>query len=174
VSKGGDKVKKLLVTGLGTGYLPIAPGTWGSAAVAAIFVAVAYFTPGAYVYAVPATMLAIAMVSSVICVVLGPFTERAFGKKDPGACTIDEWAGQAVTLLGATYCCGKLPQILIAAGTGFVVFRIFDILKPPPIRSMEVMKHGWGVLCDDLVAGVYGYVVVWALLSFTPLGSLGI
>ncbi len=171
MSRAGDGFKKFLVTGLGTGYLPIAPGTWGSGAVAAIFVAVAYFSSSPCV--LPAVMLGIAIVSSVICVVLGPFTEKAFGKKDPGACTIDEWAGQAVTLLGATYCCTSLVRIMIAAGVGFIAFRVFDILKPPPIRSMEAMKHGWGVLCDDLVAGVYGYVAAWALLTFTPLATLG-
>ncbi len=165
-------MKRFLVTGLGTGYLPIAPGTWGSAVVGVIFVVVALLT-GDSPYILPAVLLGIAILSSVVCIALGPFTEETFGRKDPGACTIDEWAGQAVTYLGATFCCSSLVRILVAGGLGFVVFRVFDILKPPPARAMESLKHGWGVLCDDLVAGVYSYVVVWAVLSHTPLGALG-
>lgn len=161
-----NKLSKAIVTGLGTGYLPIAPGTWGSAAACAVFLAVAALAGGGI--ALNAAMLALAAVASTVCVVLGRQAEEAFGRKDPSRCTIDEWAGQAVALLflplPAITTMPAWQGVAIAAAAAFVAFRVFDIFKPPPARAMEKLPLGWGVLADDLVAGLYANVVAQIFL----------
>ena len=144
-------MRKLIVTGLGTGYLPIAPGTWGSAAVAVIFVAAAHLG-GAL--AANVAMAVVLVAASVGCVALGPFAEKTFGKKDPGQVSLDEWAGQAMTYLLLPLGTGRTDLLLVAAA-GFVAFRIFDIVKLPPARQFEKFPAGVGILADDLAAAVY-------------------
>jgi len=148
-----NALKKLLITGLGTGYLPVAPGTWGSAAVAVIFLLVAWGADGRG-YCVTGTMVVVMTVASVLCVALGPAAEKLFGRKDPSHCTIDEWAGQALTFALLPVGGGWAGRLTTAA-VGFVAFRVMDILKPPPARQLEKLPHGWGVLLDDLMAGLY-------------------
>ena len=152
-----NKFAKVIVTGLGTGYLPIAPGTWGSGAACVVFLAAVLLTGGGLWLNV--AMLAVLVVSSTTCVALGRQTQEAFGRKDPSQCTIDEWAGQVVALLflplGAAATLPLWQGGAIAAATAFVAFRVFDIFKPPPARAMEKLPLGWGVLLDDLIAGLY-------------------
>lgn len=152
-----NALRKLIVSGLGTGYLPVAPGTWGCLPPAALFLAVAWATGGSVLWASVA-MGALAVASSGACVLLGAFSERTYGRKDPSQCVIDEWAGQSLALIAMPLGDGRWPDLLIAAGTAFLAFRLFDILKPPPARRMERLPLGWGVLLDDLVAGVYAGV----------------
>ncbi len=151
-----NSLRKLLVTGLGTGYLPIAPGTWGSLAACLVFLAAARGFSGSSAWTTGAT-IALAVLASLGCVALGPFAERTFGGKDPSYCTCDEWAGQAIALIALPMGEGW-AGLLIATGAAFVAFRVFDILKPPPARQMEKLPHGWGILADDLVAGVYANI----------------
>jgi phosphatidylglycerophosphatase A len=84
---------------------------------------------------------------------------RGCGKKDPSHVVIDEVAGQLVTLIA----CPIRWQALLAA---FILFRVFDILKPPPIRSLERLPEGTGIVVDDLGAGVYALLVLQVLLHF--------
>jgi phosphatidylglycerophosphatase A len=155
------RIRKLIVTGLGTGYLPVAPGTWGSAAVAGVFVLLARI--GAGEGGVWAAMAVIAALASVGCIALGRFAEQAFGRKDPSQCSLDEWAGQALTYL-------LLPApadwkgLALTAGAGFLAFRLFDIVKPPPAGGIQKLPAGWGILLDDLVAAVYANVACQLLL----------
>ena len=152
-------MKKLIITGLGTGYLPIAPGTWGSAAVAAIWLAVVAGSGGRW-HCVAGTMAmaVIAVAASIGCVALGDFAERAFGKKDPGQVSLDEWAGQAVAYLLLPIPADWTGR-LIVAGAGFLAFRVMDIVKPPPANGLQRIKGGWGILIDDLIAGAYANIV---------------
>lgn len=154
-------MRRWLVTGLGTGYLPVAPGTWGSAAVAGIWLLAA----GLGFWGETILMAAIALAASVICVALGGFAERHFGKKDPGQVTIDEWAGQAVALL-ALPVTDRLADRLIIATVAFVAFRVFDIMKPSPAYRLQRLPAGWGVLVDDLIAGVYANLVAQLILRW--------
>jgi phosphatidylglycerophosphatase A len=180
-----NRTARLIVTGAGTGYLPIAPGTWGSLAVCGIYCAVAYgatavlrsrgFAPEQCPTPVNVTvylmMLSLAVLSCVGCVALGQAAEQFFGRKDPRQCTIDEWAGQAVALL---FLPAGLSSFWITAVVAFLAFRVMDIIKPPPGRRLEELPYGWGVLLDDLVAGVYANVVAQValrLLALLPLGS---
>ncbi len=147
------RIKLLIATGLGTGYLPVAPGTWASAAAAAVFLLAAWGS-GANPYCLNGVMAGIVVLASVACVATGKFSEKHFCRKDPSQCTLDEWAGQAMTYLFLPIGAGRY-DLLITAGVGFAAFRLFDILKPPPARRLEKLPFGWGVLADDLMAGVY-------------------
>ena len=165
----------MIVTALGTGYLPIAPGTWSSALVCTIFLGV-YLLCGSCALCPDVFLIVLVVVSSIFCIVLGDFTERTYGRKDPSQCTIDEVAGQSVALLalpvGTTLPGGlamgdTIPHtasLIVAIGVSFLAFRAFDILKPPPARQLERVKSGTGVLLDDLVAGVYANAICQLLL----------
>ena len=152
-----NSIRKLIVTGGGTGYLPLAPGSWASAAVCLIFIAASFGWANGSIW--PAVCMAgLAILASVACVGLGEFTQSTCGERDPHRCTIDEWAGQALTL-------ALLPpapsqaEALVAAGVGFGTFRLFDIVKPPPARRLEKLPAGWGILLDDVAAAVYAIAV---------------
>ncbi len=84
---------------------------------------------------------------------------RGCGKKDPSHVVIDEVAGQLVTLIA----CPITWQALLA---GFILFRAFDIVKPPPVRSLERLPEGTGIVVDDLGAGIYALIVLQLLLRF--------
>jgi len=161
-TSGSGLLGKLIVTGLGTGYLPVAPGTWGSAAACGVFLAVAFGSGGRGV-CVTGVMAALAVAATAGCAALGRFAESAFGRKDPRQCTLDEWAGQAVALCGMPLA-GGWRAWLIAAGVSFAAFRLFDIVKPPPVRQAERLPHGWGIVADDLLAGVYANVAAQVVL----------
>jgi len=161
-------MRTLLATGLGTGFLPVAPGTWASAAAGGAFVLVAWATAGvAHQGAwVGGAMIVLAVAASVGCVGLGRFAEETFGQKDPHPCTIDEWAGQALALAFLPLGAGPIGW-LTAAAAGFVAFRLFDILKPFPAGRAQKLPRGWGILLDDLVAGVYANGAAQLFLRLT-------
>ena len=155
---------KLLVTGLGTGYLPVAPGTWGSAAVCAVFLLTAWASGGkaGWVGWTDAAMVFIFAFACIACVAFGRFAETHFARKDPPQCTIDEWAGQALTLLLVPVGLAWRDWLTVAA-VGFVCFRLFDIIKPPPARRLEKLPGGWGILMDDVFAGIYANLLTQLL-----------
>ena len=162
-------LRKLIVSGLGTGYLPVAPGTWASAVPCAVFLALAWALGGGRrgalgpaEWSVAGVMALIALASSAACVALGRFTEATFGRKDPHACVIDEWAGQATALLLLPLSAGG--SVWVPPIAAFAAFRLMDIIKPPPARRMEKLPAGWGVLLDDLVAGVYANAIAQLIL----------
>lgn len=157
-----SKVAKAIISGLGTGYLRPAPGTWGSAAACAVFLAAAYFSAGDAVV-VAAVLAGVLLASSAGCVAFGGQAEQFYKKKDPSYCTIDEWAGQSLTLLALPLGTGWRDFLLVAA-VGFVLFRIFDIVKPPPARQLEKLPLGWGVLLDDIFAGIYANIIAQVIL----------
>jgi len=157
-----NNLRKILATGLGTGYLPVAPGTWASGAACLVFLAVIAGCSG-NALRVAVAMVALAGFWSVICVALGEWSEAAFGGKDPSRCTADEWAGQALALVALPLGAGWAGW-LTAAGAAFIAFRLFDIIKPPPARRLEKLHAGWGILLDDLVAGLYANVAAQLVL----------
>jgi phosphatidylglycerophosphatase A len=111
----------------------------------------------------PAMRIPVNIVLIVIVVAIGipaaTLEARGCGKKDPQHVVIDEVAGQLVTLVA----CPIMWQGLLA---GFILFRVFDITKPPPVRSLEKLPEGTGIVVDDLGAGVYGLIVLQLLLYF--------
>lgn len=112
-------------------------------------------------------MLALVVLASIGCVALGRSTEAEFGRKDPSQCTVDEWAGQALSLafLPIPLCNLAAWQGYAAvAGVAFFAFRFFDIVKPPPARRLEDLPYGLGVLLDDICAGIYANIVCQLIL----------
>jgi phosphatidylglycerophosphatase A len=154
-----------MVTVFGLGYLRPAPGTWGS--LPSVVIAAALIAAGAgpagkaCVYW--AVLGAITLIFTAACVALGDKAEARFWKKDPSQVVADETAGQAVTLLflppaaAATSRPGLAACWLLAA---FLAFRAMDIIKPWPARQIQSVPGGWGVVLDDLVAGVYAGLIV--------------
>jgi undecaprenyl-diphosphatase len=149
-------MKRLTASCFGLGRLPGAPGTWGSLPVAIVFGLMCHFHTSEAVTSI--VMAALVVAGSVICVKFAPTTIAATGKNDPGEVVADEFAGQALTFLVGPFLAGAF---LVAGATwavallGFLLFRIFDIFKPWPIRKLEKFPAGWGILADDLLAGVY-------------------
>jgi phosphatidylglycerophosphatase A len=108
-------------------------------------------------------IIGIIIIVTAIGIPAATLEARGCGKKDPSHVVIDEVAGQLVTLIA----CPIHWKPLLA---GFILFRVFDILKPPPIRSLEKLPEGTGIVVDDLGAGIYGLIVLQLLLHFHLLG----
>ncbi len=145
---------RLISTVAYIGYLPVAPGTWGSAAGLAVYAAVR-------VTAGPVAELAIAVVLLAVGVWSATVTGLEMGDEDPGPVVIDEVVGMLVTVLW-------LPVGLTGAVVGFFLFRLFDIVKPYPARQFERLPGGWGVMFDDVMAGIYGNLALRLLLLVAP------
>ena len=158
-------MKRLLACCFGLGRLPIAPGTWGSLPPAIIFALICYL--GVSAASVSIIMAVLALAGSVVCVMCARSVIATTDKSDPHEVVADEFAGQAVTFLPA----GLLITPGASAGTilavtlaGFLFFRLFDIVKPWPIRLLEKLPAGWGILADDILAGVYAGVLLQVCL----------
>ena len=149
-------MKRLFTSCFGLGFLPVAPGTWGSAPVAAIFAVMCFLGAGAVVTS--AVMVAITLAASWACVAFAPSVIELSGSKDPSEVVADEAAGQAVTFIAA-YAAGA-KEICIVTVIGFFAFRLFDIIKPYPCRKLENLPAGVGILADDLMAGLYAAIIV--------------
>ena len=149
-------MKRLLTSCFGLGWLPVAPGTWGSLPPVAVFVLVCHFSTSALLISI--VMAVLVLVGSVVCVKCAAAAIAATGKADPQEVVADEFAGQAVTFLAI----GAVPagQIWTTAVLGFLLFRFFDIVKPWPIRKLAEFPKGWGILLDDLLAGVYAGIAL--------------
>ncbi|GAF69360.1 unnamed protein product [marine sediment metagenome] len=112
-------------------------------------------------------MAVLAIAGSIICVKFAPAAIAATGNTDPREVVADELAGQAVTFLAAPLLSPEIlliRQIWIITAGGFLLFRLFDIVKPCPIRRLEKLPEGWGVLADDLLAGVYAAIVLQIII----------
>ena len=152
-------MKRTLTSCLGLGFLPVAPGTWGSLPPAAVFIILNKLdVPTPVIFIV---MLVLALIGSVICVKFAPEIISKTGKDDPREIVADEFAGQSVTFLLFTLICKT--NIFIAGGVGFGLFRLFDVIKPWPIRKLEKFPKGWGILTDDLLAGLYAAISLVAV-----------
>jgi len=119
-------------------------------------------------------MAALVVAGSVICVIFAPAIIAATGKGDPREVVADELAGQALTFLAVPFFITaeiSTRQILITTALGFLFFRLFDIFKPWPIRKLEKLPAGWGVLADDLLAGVFAAIVLLVCYWFWIAGT---
>ena len=140
-----DAVATALATAGGAGYFQVAPGTAGSAVGLILFYGV-HRLP--ILYQVAAVVLV-----SLIGVAAGSRVARRSGIEDPGIVVIDEVAGMWVSLL-------FLPLTPVTAVAGFFLFRVMDVVKPAPARQLEHLPGGWGIMCDDLMAGIYANVLL--------------
>jgi phosphatidylglycerophosphatase A len=154
-------MKRILTSCFGLGWLPVAPGTWGSLPPAIIFALLCHFKTSAL--AISIVMAALVLAGSFICIKFSPAAIAATGKIDPREVVADELAGQAVTFLAVLLLSTNASSnrhIWAITGLGFLLFRLFDIFKPWPIRKLEKLPRGWGILADDLLAGVYAGIVL--------------
>jgi phosphatidylglycerophosphatase A len=144
----------LAIATCGVGYLPLMPGTFGSLVGVGIFLLL--------------SRTAVGLVISILVVTIagiwaGSRTEALAGRKDPGKIVVDEVAGQLISSLPLVF----FRQWSIAAViVSFVLFRFFDIVKPYPANRLQELEGGLGVMCDDLVAGVYAAVLVMIFMRF--------
>jgi phosphatidylglycerophosphatase A len=139
----------LLATGFGAGFSPVVPGTMGTL----IAIPIYYFISSISFPLYELTLVAFFFFSSWVA----GQAEQYWEKKDDRRIVIDEIMGFLVTMLWVT----KTPLSIVS---GFVLFRIFDILKPFPIRHLERVKSGFGVVLDDVLAGIYSNIILHLVL----------
>ena len=154
-------IKRWLTSGLGFGWLPLAPGSWGSLGPMAVFALMGYcLLP---VWTIMAAMAVLLVLGSVGSVKLSPHTMAVTGQEDPDEVVLDEVAGQPICFLTLPLWPTAVftPKGMLAvAAAGFFFFRLFDTLKPWPCKRLERLPAGWGILADDLVAGLYAAIVL--------------
>lgn len=161
------RVALLVATSLGLGYLPKAPGTWGSLAGILIYAIAQFFlprhaasgpAPGVAQHALAAIWveLPVTLLLAALGVWAAGRAEKYAGKTDPQFVVIDEVSGQHLTYLLALAPLNW--QYLLA---GFILFRVFDIWKPFPARQAESFPGGLGIMADDWIAGGYAALVLW-------------
>ena len=143
----------LTATFFGVGRIHPGPGSWASAVTTLLWALIAHFSP-------PASRPLVAAGLALMVVLLGipaaTRVERGTGIKDPGFVVIDEVAGQLITFIGVAL---SWKSLLL----GFILFRAFDIVKPPPVRQLEKIPEGPGIVLDDVAAGIYALLVMHLL-----------
>lgn len=158
----GKNMKQFLAGGFGLGKLPFAPGTWGSLPPVIIYLVLGHLQPQANGYA----MALLAVLFGWFCVQFSPAVMEKTQQKDPSEVVADEISGQALLLLAVALL--EPVHICNTAVLGFALFRLFDITKPWPIRKLEKLPASWGILADDLAAGIYGAAVAMLAIRFIP------
>jgi phosphatidylglycerophosphatase A len=143
------KFAYILGTGLGSGYVPFAPGTAGSFAALLIF----YLFPLSDGY-----WLVLCVIFFMLGLWSSSLIEKEQGVKDPAQVVIDEWVGQWLALL-------FLPRSILILLADFALFRILDIIKPFPAGKLQNIKGGMGIMIDDIIAAVYVNVIMHILLQ---------
>jgi phosphatidylglycerophosphatase A len=169
------RIDRALLTVFGLGLLRPAPGTWGSLPAAGAALALACLALPAWM--ITAIVALLGLLFAVACLRFGGAGEAIFGRKDPSQIVADEMAGQAIPLLFLPWRLDGdgLGWNALLALTAFVSFRVFDIAKPPPIRGLQRIPGGLGILIDDLLAGLFALVVTQLLarLIWPGLGGVG-
>lgn len=146
----------LIATFFGVGYLPPGPGTYASALAVGLWWAAGRAIPAVWWLPVSALMAAAV---TLLGIPLSTVVARESGRKDPGFVVIDEVAGQMIALIG-------LPLDWKYLLAGFILFRSFDIVKPFPLRRLEKLPAGTGIMMDDVGAGLYTLALLHAWRYF--------
>ena len=145
-----DRLIMAIATGCGLGYLPKAPGTWGTLLALPIHYLISQLSPQYYF-----TSLAVII---IVAILSAGGAEKILDKPDPGIVVIDEVAGMLIAMIA-------IPASPVAWVLAFLLFRIFDILKPFPVNFFDQRFHGGiGIVLDDLMAGVYALAALQLLL----------
>jgi phosphatidylglycerophosphatase A len=153
----------------GVGFIPLAPGTFGSAVGVGIYLLERLASERALIFAarhgwnleaLDALRIALMLMTVLVITVVGTWAatrvEKLSGRKDPGIVVVDEVAGQLTALLFLPFYATNLWLVV----AGFILFRLFDIWKPYPIRRLESLGGGLGIMADDLLAGLYAAVLL--------------
>ena len=150
----------LIATGFGLGYLPIAPATWASAATTLVLFAV---LPGVGFPALAAWTVAVTVLALLVC---GP-AEKTLGH-DAHPIVMDEVVGMLVTVCGVPAIGHPHPPYAITLALGFLLFRIFDVWKPFPVGRAQALPGAFGIVTDDILAGIYSNLVLQILARAMP------
>ncbi len=153
--------RTMALTTAGLGFLRPAPGTWGSVPPVAIVALMLWL--GIAMPIVTGVTIGLMLAASVTCVAFGVYAESRFGAKDAAEVVADETAGVCLPVLVVILDQSASPERWVALAGAFVLFRLFDIAKPWPMRRLEQLPFGWGVLLDDLVAGVYAAILIMVM-----------
>ncbi|HEX8748986.1 MAG TPA: phosphatidylglycerophosphatase A [Pyrinomonadaceae bacterium] len=170
----------LAIATCGVGYLPLAPGTWGSVVGVLLYLIFQRLNLRAYqlmsgrgfdatnIYLLRTTVFVL-LISVITLAGIWAATraETLLRRKDPGAVVVDEVAGQ---MLAFVFVPAGAPAWVMLAG--FILFRLFDIWKPYPVRRMEALESGLGIMADDVLAGIYSAILlglIWVVAAFTGL-----
>ncbi len=150
-------VARLIASGFGSGFCPVAPGTAGSLAALILGVLLMRLSPAALPIAI------------LLACVLGVWSVRraAAGAADPGWVVIDEFAGQWIAMLPLTGF-PLSPSACLGVAASFALFRLFDITKPGPVGWADRRHDAIGVMADDVIAGAMAAAILWGLLWYWP------
>lgn len=150
----------LLATGFYSGRSKIAPGTTGSVVATLLAWLMFHLYPELAGF-VPSALIALGFTLGAVAIATKALHYQLYGPevKDPQQIVIDEFAGYLFAIVG-------LGPSLLSLGIGFVLFRLFDILKPPPIRKLEELPRGLGIVIDDVAAGIYANLAQRFLFLF--------
>jgi len=165
VQEGSTATRKTLwawavATFFGAGLGKPGPGTWGSVAATLLWAIYAWGAHANQMILVIALLVGIGL-SILLGVPAATIVARESGRHDPGFVVIDEVAGQWIALLGS-------PANWRSGLVALILFRLFDITKPFPARQLEGLPEGWGIVFDDVAAGLYALGVGWLLRHFIP------
>ena len=150
----------LAIATCGVGYMPLAPGTFGSLLGVAIFLGLTRVAGGAI-------LLIVAILTFIFAGIwAGTRTEEISGGKDPGKVVVDEVAGQLIALVPLLFLKWSIMMVMVS----FILFRFFDIVKPYPANRLQELKGGVGVMCDDLVAGAYAAIIMSVVMGVLVYG----
>ena len=152
-----SKFDYIVSTFFGTGNFPVAPGTFATLITALLY----YFLVPVGLYDTLSATLIVIIILIVLQFPLAFIIKRVEKKlgEDSSKIVIDEVIGYIIAVM-------LLPKTLLVLILGFVFFRIFDILKPEPVNVIQKVKNGWGVLLDDILAGIYANIVIRIILKF--------
>lgn len=146
------KITEIAATWFYTGYSPVAPGTAGTIG-ALIFYLIFFSGLSPVIYIV---VLIVLVISAIYVSTIFSFE---LGEEDPGCVVIDEVSGYLVTML-------FIPFGIKYAVAGFILFRIFDIVKPFPARRLEKLPMGYGIVLDDIAAGVWSNIILHLIVLY--------
>ena len=147
---GHQKLIKIIASSLGLGYIPWFPGTWTSLAVIIVFW---FWNPQGNAWII------FTLVTILVAMMVAHSAEKYFHNKDDKKITIDEIAGMAIAL-------SLIPHNIWLIVLAFILFRIFDISKIFPLRKIEKQPGAWGLVGDDIVAGIYTHLIMYAIIYF--------
>jgi phosphatidylglycerophosphatase A len=182
-ARSGRDYLALAIATCGVGYLPLAPGTWGSLVGVGIYLLLqistfrfinVFLPPDSFLRFMPLPIFtATALILITVIILLGIWaasrTEKLSGRKDPGKVVIDEVAGQLIALLPIV---PRIDPGWMSIVVAFLLFRLFDNVKPYPARRLEKLESGLGIMSDDIVAGAYAavgtsFIIATALFIIT-------
>lgn len=141
--------EKIIGSGLYTGYIPFASGTFGSLVALLIYIII----PRTEDYR---ALLFLIILFTITGTIVSNKFEKKYGK-DPAECTIDEWVGTWMALI-------NLPKEILWISVAFLIWRFLDIIKPFPARQSEKLKGGFGIMADDIISGFYTFLIMQIIL----------